>query len=57
MRSYNASFGFFEIVYTDGNSKELEYSEVTSLFQAKQEFEAHNLVHERPQLGRRKPKK
>lgn len=65
VRSYDASSGLYEIVYAGGDSEELDYSQLASVFQAKQgeeeeaEVEAQasqDLAQEKPRLGR-KPKK
>lgn len=34
VNSYNPSFGFFEVLYEDGNSEELDLAEVSLLFQS-----------------------
>ena len=51
VKSYDPSSGFFEIVYEDGDSEELESSEVASLLQFQPES-----VKAKPRVGR-KPKK
>ncbi|XP_040993587.1 DDT domain-containing protein PTM-like [Juglans microcarpa x Juglans regia] len=58
VRSYDASSGFFEILYEDGDFEELEFSELASLFEGGEEAAtaAGQLAHEKPLLGR-KPKK
>ncbi|KAF2312110.1 hypothetical protein GH714_028082 [Hevea brasiliensis] len=52
IKSYDASSGFFEIVYEDGDSEELDFSEVSSLLKR---LEADPADHKQ-RLGRR-PKK
>ncbi|XP_002513535.2 DDT domain-containing protein PTM [Ricinus communis] len=52
VQSYDASSGLFEIVYGDGDSEELDFSEVASLLE---QTEAEPGEH-KPRLGRR-PKK
>jgi len=56
VRSYDASSGVFEIVYEDGDSEDLELSEVASLLEGNEEAGAGELAQEKPRLGR-KPKK
>ena len=59
VRSYDASSGLYEIVYAGGDSEELDYSQLASVFQAKQgeeEEASQDLAQEKPRLGR-KPKK
>ncbi|CAJ1933948.1 unnamed protein product [Sphenostylis stenocarpa] len=51
VKSYDPSSGFFEIVYEDGDSEELESSDATSLLQFQPES-----VKAKPRVGR-KPKK
>lgn len=59
VQSYNESSGFFEIVYEDGDSEELDLYEVASLVKAESNGERgveSNQVFEKPRVGR-KPKK
>ncbi|KAK7312181.1 hypothetical protein VNO77_35862 [Canavalia gladiata] len=51
VKSYDPSSGFLEILYEDGDSQELESSEVASLLQFQ-----HHLAKPKPRVGR-KPKK
>nr|KYP68059.1 Nucleosome-remodeling factor subunit NURF301 family [Cajanus cajan] len=51
VKSYEPSSGFFEIVYEDGDSEELESSDVAALLQSQPET-----VKAKPRVGR-KPKK
>ncbi|KAG6682665.1 hypothetical protein I3842_13G154300 [Carya illinoinensis] len=58
VRSYDASSGLFEIVYEDGGSEELEFAEVASLFEGREEASAASeLPHEKPRLGRKTKKR
>lgn len=58
VKSYDASSGVFEIVYEDGDSEDLDLSEVASLLEGKEEAGGggRELAQEKPRLGR-KPKK
>ncbi|GKV16575.1 hypothetical protein SLEP1_g27197 [Rubroshorea leprosula] len=59
VKSYDNSSGFFEIVYADGDSEELDLSEVASLVMAGTNGEGRvepKQVQEKPRVGR-KPKK
>ncbi|KAG7950821.1 hypothetical protein I3843_13G135800 [Carya illinoinensis] len=58
VRSYDASSGLFEIVYENGGSEELEFAEVASLFEGREEASAASeLPHEKPRLGRKTKKR
>ncbi|KAJ0084474.1 hypothetical protein Patl1_29477 [Pistacia atlantica] len=58
IQSYDESSKYFEIVYEDGDSEELDFSEVVSLLENdKVKVSEEGLAHVKPSRGGRKPKK